>query len=149
MNYLRTIFVALLFCCGCSTLPPLPAADLNEPGWQVRQGQAVWKPRPDAPEIAGDLLLATHPDGREFVQFTKTIPIATAQRSRDGWEVSFGPGGKRYSGRGNPPPRIVWFELADALNDRTISVRWSAQKPEANHLLLSAKGESLEVFLAE
>src|SRR5277367_4640677 len=67
--------ISLLFIVGlsgCQTIPPLPPANLAEPGWIVRQGQTVWRTKKDAPEITGDLLLAVNLDGRSFLQFTKT-----------------------------------------------------------------------------
>src|SRR5262245_41804452 len=74
---------ALLICLtACRTIGVLPPVDLSEAGWTVRQGQALWQPRTGAPEIAGEILLATHPDGRQFVQFTKNpFPLVSVQTS--------------------------------------------------------------------
>src|ERR1044071_2118887 len=57
---------------ACGTARPLPAVNLSEPGWRVQQGQAIWRTRKNAPEVAGELMVATHPGGRTFLQFTKT-----------------------------------------------------------------------------
>src|SRR3954470_17371985 len=40
---------------GCPPLPPLPKVNLSEPGWETHQGQAVWRSRRGAPEIAGEI----------------------------------------------------------------------------------------------
>src|SRR2546421_166697 len=69
---LCTLLLILLFLAGCALLPPLPQANLRDPGWTVREGQAVWKSKRGASDIAGEILVATQPDGRAFVQFTKT-----------------------------------------------------------------------------
>src|SRR5687768_6419551 len=67
---------------GCRTPANLPAVDLAQPGWQVRQGQAVWTTGVSGPELAGELLWATHPDGRFVLQFLKTpITMVEAQGS--------------------------------------------------------------------
>src|ERR1043166_4713848 len=84
-------FLALLVACGaCRTVLPLPPANLSQPGWTVRQGQAIWRSARKAPEIAGELLLATRTDGEAFVQFTKTpFPLVIAQTSGSDWEIRF------------------------------------------------------------
>ncbi|MDB6023749.1 MAG: hypothetical protein JWQ04_3606 [Pedosphaera sp.] len=63
-------FVFIMCLAGCQIFPKLPPADLSEAGWTVRQGQAVWRSKKSAPEIAGELLVATNYDGRALVQFT-------------------------------------------------------------------------------
>src|SRR2546422_5254946 len=65
-------FVSVLGCCACRTVPPLAPANLSEPGWTMREGQAVWRPKTEGPEIAGELLVAIHRTGETYLQFTKT-----------------------------------------------------------------------------
>ncbi len=109
-------FAALPALIGCRTGPPLPPANFSEPGWRVQQGQAVWKARASAPEIAGEILLATHPDGRAVVQFTKTpFPIVVAQSAPNRWEIQFVPEGRTFRGRGQPPSYFSWLQLPPAL----------------------------------
>src|SRR5436190_21054552 len=86
--------LAPLLCClslcaaGCRLLPTLPPANLSEPGWHIREGQAVWRMKRDAPEIAGEVLLAINADGRAFVQFTKTpFPFLIGQSTTNRWQV--------------------------------------------------------------
>src|SRR5437899_3053710 len=63
----------LLLCTCCRTLPQLPKANFKEPGWKVREGQAVWTLPHHKDEVAGDVLVATRTeDSRSFVQFSKT-----------------------------------------------------------------------------
>src|SRR5262245_42929000 len=106
----KILALLLPFClAGCLTGPPLPRVDLSEPGWAVRHGEAVWRARRDAPEIAGEILLATNPDGRVFVQFTKTpFPFVIAQTAPGGWQIESPARNQRYSGRGAPPDRLIW-----------------------------------------
>ena len=53
----RWLTLALLFA-SCRTLPDLPAVNVSEPGWTLKQGQAVWRRDRTSPEIAA---IGTHP----------------------------------------------------------------------------------------
>ena len=111
--------LAALALSGCRSLPLQPPIDLSGPGWILREGQAVWRPRGGAEGVAGDLVVATHPDGRSVVQFTKTpLPFIVAQRTTNAWQLQLVPRNKTYSGRGEPPARLFWLHLPDALAHR-------------------------------
>jgi hypothetical protein len=147
----RLIFIfsvlLLFFCAGCRTASPLPSADFSAPGWRVQQGQAVWKPAPDRPELAGDLLLATNVNGNCFLQFSKMpFLLATAQVSGNQWQIEFG--GDKYSrhGRGTPPAHFAWFQLPRALRDENIGGNWRFIRVETNSWRLEnpRTGEILE-----
>lgn len=144
-------FLLLIGLCGCVTMRPLPKADLSEPGWTIRQGQAVWKPPgKKSPEIAGELLVATRPDGAAFAQFTKTpFPFFIAQMTTNGWQIEIPPQNKHYARHGKPPARIVWFQLVYALTGKPVAKGWTWQNSDANWNLKSASGESLEGFFAQ
>src|SRR5262245_20033091 len=102
---------------ACRSLPPLPPANFSEPGWTVRQGQAVWRAHGHSPELAGELLVASHRDGRTLVQFTKgPLPFVVAQTTTNSWQVDFVPKNKTCSGRGRPPARVIWLHLARSLD---------------------------------
>jgi hypothetical protein len=137
----------LIFCTGCRTANPLPSADFSAPGWRVQQGQAVWKPSQNRPELAGDLLLATNLNGNFFVQFSKIpFPLATAQVSGDQWQVEFGADKFSWHGRGTPPDRFAWFQLPRALRDTDLGGSWKFARVETNSWRLenSHTGETLE-----
>src|ERR1043166_898935 len=86
---------------SCRTGPPLPPANLQQPGWQVRQGQAVWRLPHGQREIAGDVMVATKANGDgAFLQFSKTpFPLVIGQASADRWQMEFPPQNRRYAGR--------------------------------------------------
>lgn len=109
---LRWGFVALLLgLMGCRTRP-MTAWDLSQPGWNVREVPAAWRPEASAPELTGELLVAQHRDGARFIQFSKQgVPVVTARSDAAGWELNsaFRKGGYRYPGR--PPGRLVWFHV--------------------------------------
>jgi len=121
--------------------------DLKSPGWHVRQGQALWKPDAKKPEIVGDFLLATNPDGNSFVQFSKTFPIVTAQTNPRGWSAEFPPENKHYAGRGMGPKRIVWLQLLRALEGSAPTGYWRVAHPSKEFIVLEneERGERLEV----
>ena len=138
----------LLF--GCRTVPPLPPADLSQPGWQVRQGQAVWKPNEKAPEIAGELVWAAHPDGRFLLQFLKTpITLVEAQGSNERWQISFPARGRTIRGsRGrSPSERLGWLYLARALRGHDINGWTFTRTGEHWKLTNSRTGEMIEGYL--
>src|SRR5262245_14336637 len=144
------LFAALFCFLGCKSLPPLPAVDLSKPGWKIQRGQAIWTPKKDAPEIAGELLVATNADGHAFVQFTKTpFPFAIAQTTRGAWQIEFAAVDKRFTGRGKPPQQIIWLQLPRFLAGAKNSRQWAWQTLESNRWVLRNRisGESLEGFL--
>ena len=144
------ICLAFVICvAGCGTVP-IPSANLSEPGWTTRQGQVVWREKKDAPEIAGDLIVAANPDGCSFVQFTKTpLPFVVAQSTADAWRIQFVPFNKTYSGRGAPPARLIWFYLPRCLGGLPPPKPWTWQPLPNNgwHLENRNSGEFLEGYL--
>jgi hypothetical protein len=150
--FFRSFSLLLLTAMGaCVTAPPLPKVDISAPGWTVREGQAIWRPRRQAPEIAGELLLATRADGSAFVQFTKTpFPFAIAQCSPTGWQIEFPPQNRRFAAHGSPPARIVWFQLIDAELGKRVAKGWTWHNSTDNWQLKNlSSGESLEGYFSQ
>jgi hypothetical protein len=132
---------------SCQSIAPLPPVDLAAPGWHVQQGQALWTPAKGRPELAGELLAATNASGDWFVQFTKTpFTLATAQLAKNNWRVELGNGDYRGSGRGRPPERILWFQLARALEGADLGRDWRFERVGTNAWRLENRraGERLE-----
>ena len=139
----------LLGTMGCRTARPLPPVNLKEPGWAVREGQAVWQKDRGAQEVAGEILLAQSNDGRAFVQFSKNpFPLLTAQSTTNSWEVEVPTQKKRYSGHGPPPQRLIWLYLPRALSGLAPPKGFSWAKLENNGWRLenSATGESIQGY---
>jgi hypothetical protein len=140
-------FAALLLCVSCRTTVPLTPANFSEPGWSVRQGQAVWRPEKNRDELVGDLLLATNVNGNLFVQFSKTpFLLATAQTDGSAWQIAFGDTRYFWHGRGQPPARFVWFQLSPALAGEKLEHGWIFHRAAGANWRLenSASGETLE-----
>jgi hypothetical protein len=134
---------------GCRTTP-LPPVDFHEPGWAIRQGQAVWKPHATAPELAGELTLAQHPDGRTAIEFTKTpFPLVTAQVTPKRWQIEFPSENKKFSAPGTPPARLGWLHLVNAIRGTATPEPWRSSRIEPDHWMLQnpRTGESIEVVL--
>jgi hypothetical protein len=124
------LVLSLVLAVSCRTANPLPPADLSSPGWQLRQGQAVWKPPQNRPELTGELLLATNANGNCLVQFSKTpFTLATAQIAAGGWQIEFGDGRHSWRGRGEPPRRFVWFQLPRLLAGDAAVKPWRFTRP--------------------
>ena len=126
----------------------MPQADFSAPGWQVRQGQAVWR-RAGAAELSGELLVATHADGSAVVQFAKPpVMLITAQSTAETWAVRFLPNNS-YSGPGVPPARLIWLHLPRFLSGAAPSSNWLWERPDGQSWRLENRGtgESLEGFL--
>ena len=137
---------------GCHTVPPLPPVSLEDPGWSLRQGQAVWQRNRHAPELAGDVLLATRADGRALVQFSKPpFPLVVAQKTAESWEVRIPTQNQFYSGRGRAPARLIWLYLPSLLSGGEAPKGWSWQKQEGNHWHLEnhSTGEVLDGYFTE
>jgi len=141
-------FAGLMFSgAGCRTVNPLPPADLSAPGWRVQQGQAVWKPSANRPELVGDLLLATNLNGDFFIQFSKMpFPLVTARVAGDQWQIEFGADQRTWHGRGIPPGRFGWFQLPRALREVTVggNRQFTGEATNSWRLQNSRTGETLE-----
>jgi hypothetical protein len=134
---------------ACSTVPPLPQADLKAPGWTVREGQAVWHRPNGGPEVAGEILLATRENGRAFVQFSKNgFPLLVAQTAPGRWQAEVPAENERYSGRGQPPARLLILYLPRALAGQPLPAGWSWEtSADGNWTLANKKtGESLQGY---
>ena len=141
----------LLSLTACRTPAPWSPVDTAQPGWRVLNGQAIWLSRKGAKEIAGDLLVALGPRDGCLVQLSKTpFPLVTAGVAEGAWQIEFGAGARRYSGRGTPPARFVWFCMADALRGELVRPPWLAEHPAPDHWRLAnaRTGERLEVWIS-
>jgi len=124
---------------------------LSAQGWRLLQGQAVWKPAKDKPELAGELLLATRTNGDTFVEFAKTpIPLVAAQSIAGQWQIEFGNGDRVCSGRREPPTRFIWFQLPRVMAGTNLSSGWRVEHTAAKAWRLenARTGEILECYLS-
>jgi hypothetical protein len=138
---------------GCRTPGELPEVDLAQPGWQIRQGQAVWRANANAPELAGELVWATHPNGRFLLQFLKTpITMVEAQGDEQSWQISFPAQNRRISGsrQRSPSQRLGWLYLASALRGETLPATWTLTRDANKWRLVNPRtGEVIEGYLAQ
>ena len=151
----RTVSAAvglLLLLTGCQTGPKLKPVNLSEPGWKLHQGQALWQSKRDAPEIAGEIVLAVHADGRAFIQFLKNpLPLVTAEVGPTGWHIDFIPQKRSFSGRGIPPRQLIWLHLLRGLEQIVPPEDFTMWKTFEGGTRIEDKrtGENITLFLNE
>ena len=123
--------------------------DLADPSWTIRQGQAVWRPKSGATEVAGELLVARSPAWGDFVRFSKgPVEVVVARQTTEGWQLDLPSFDKSFSGRGHPPKRVGWFQLTDFtfLDPGDGPWRWEISPNLEWSLENSRTGERLEGF---
>ena len=147
-----TLCLGLLAVSGCYTVPPFPPVDLKAPEWKIQQGQAVWRQKRSSPEIAGEILVATKPDGQAFIQFTKTpFPLINAQISGGKWQVEISMQNRRFSGKGRPPKRLIWLRLPSLLAGGKPPAGWSWRLENTKEWRLEnrSSGELIEGYFTQ
>jgi hypothetical protein len=117
----------------------------------VQEGQALWRPGRRFPELGGEIVMASHEDGRCVIQFAKTpLPLVMAQTSHTNWFIQFPPQKVSFAGRGAPPARFVWLHLSAAFRGKPLPAHLSFRpKPDGAWRLENTRsGETLDGFLA-
>jgi len=142
--------MAALGAAGCVSAPRLPPVNLQQPGWTVHEGKAVWTKKRGAMGVAGEILLATRTDGRTFVQFSKTpFPLLTAQSTPTSWQVEVPAQNRRYAGRGRPPGRLIFLWLARVLEGEAPPKGWSWHSDQQGWRLENPRtGEQIEGYFS-
>ena len=147
---LAGLLLLLQFCASCRSIAPFPSVDLSEPGWRIQQGQAIWKLGKNKPELAGEITFARHADGRCLLEFSKTpFPLVRAKMSATRWEIEFPPQKLHFSGGGQPPARLAWLQLMQALTGKPVAPPWHFElRPNGGWRLENPRrGESVEGYL--
>jgi hypothetical protein len=149
------VFLLLLFLAlagtGCLTSMDKSLFQAAGPGWTVREGQALWRPGANYPELAGDLVVVRHEDGRCGIEFAKaTLPLVLAQTSGTEWLIQFPPQRLSFGGHGVPPRRFTWLYLHTALAGGSLPGNLNFQrKPDGGWRLENSRtGETLDGFLS-
>lgn len=150
----RVLWVALLpilvLSCGCQTTTK-SLFIASGPGWHVQEGQALWRPRKGYPEIGGEVVMASHEDGRCLIQFAKTpMALVVAQTTGTNWLIQFPPAQMSFSGRRHPSARFAWLYLHAALSGERLAPPFRFERePEGGWRLENTRsGETLKGFLA-
>jgi hypothetical protein len=140
------LFVLGLLSAGCRSLPPLPPDDLSQPGWTVRQGQAVWKT--GGSELAGELILGQKQDGTASLLFIKTpLPLVSVQTKGPLWTVRFMADNRTVSGKDGAPAQLLWVHLARALTGRPLPAPLQFRSADNWQLINSKTQEAISGFL--
>jgi hypothetical protein len=142
--------ILLMLCAGCRTAKE-PLFTVSGDGWDVRQGQALWRPGNKYPELGGDVVVASHADGRCAVEFSKSpVTLTVAQTTRTNWWIQFPSAQMSFAGQGKPPLRFTWLYLGRALSGEPLPSALHFKRLPDNGWRLEnpGTGESLEGFLA-
>ena len=140
----------LLLCSSCRSTAPFPSIDLSEPGWQVQQGQATWNLGTNKPELAGEITFARNADGRCLVDFSKTpFSLVRGRLAAARWEIEFPMEKLHFSGGGQPPARLAWLQLMQALIGKPVPPQWHFELRPAGGWRLEnpRRGEIVEGYL--
>ncbi len=135
---------------GCRTTAKAPLFTASGPGWRVQEGQALWRPGRQFPELGGELVVASHADGCCAIEFAKSpLPLVLAQTTRTNWLVEFPPRRMSFDGRCPPPTRFAWLYLPAALAGESLPSGFRFQrKPDGGWRLENTRsGETVEGFL--
>ena len=128
LRWLASAFV-LSSLCACQTAGPMNPVNLSEPGWSVRQGQAVWQMPGNRPALAGEVVFALNTDGRCFVEFSKPpFPLVRAECGGPRWEIEFPPQKRHYAGGGLPTARLAWLQVCSGLSNRQVAPPWRFER---------------------
>ncbi len=103
------------------------------------------------PELAGDLVLASHADGRTVIEFSKTpLPMVTAQVSPGRWRIQFPARRLAFGGGGQPSKRFAWLYLSAALKDQPVPAAFQFERIADGSWRLENRrtGEMVEGFLS-
>jgi hypothetical protein len=141
---------AILACGGCYTAPKAPLFTASGSGWRVQEGQALWRPKHDFPELAGELVVASDDDGHCMIQFAKTpLPLVQAQTTRAKWRIEFPARRMGFGGALPAPTRFTWLYLPAALSGQPLPDRFHFQrKPDGGWRLENIRsGETVDGFL--
>ena len=141
---------AVLSLCACQTIGKVSPVNLAEPGWRVREGQAVWQMPGKRPELAGELTLAINTDGRCFLEFAKgPFPFVRAQCGDTRWEIEFPSESRFFAGGGAPPRRLAWLQVCRGLAGRAVREPWRFERREDGSWRLDNRRsrESVEGYL--
>ena len=139
-----------MFSVGCRTASEAPLFKAAGPGWHVQEGQALLRPGRQFPELGGELVVASHEDGRCIIQFAKTpLPLVLAQTTRTNWRIEFPPRRMSFGGHQPPPARFAWLYLSAALCGDSLPATLRFQrKPDGGWRLENTRsGETVEGFL--
>jgi hypothetical protein len=146
-----TLLVGVMLSAGCRSASQAPLFTATGPGWHVQEGQALWRPRRGYPEIGGDVVLASHEDGRCLIQFAKTpMALMTAQTTGTDWLIQFPPANMSFRGHRKPPTRFAWLYLHAALSGEPLASPFHFERePDGGWRLENPRsGETLKGFLA-
>jgi hypothetical protein len=109
----------------------------------------VWRFGQTAPEVVGDVLVASRAGGELFAQFTKAhVTVAVARATPNRWELDLALFDRRLAGRGEPDERFALFQLARSIASGMVAEPWTFQSEDDGRWRLEhpTTGEFMEGY---
>ncbi len=152
-RWILLLFVALLGwgLAGCATTRQmeLPEPNMDTPGWEIRRGQAVWRPKTKKPEVAGDFFSGINRRlDSSFAEFNKaTIPVLETRTIGGSWELGYKVRDYKRTGSGGLNPKVIWLHVPYILAGNPPPEGWEIERTEDRIVLTQDKsGERLELY---
>ncbi len=140
-----------LLCSGCRTAPGSALFSAAGPGWRIQEGQVLWRPSTSMTELGGEVVVATHEDGRSSIQFSKTpLPLVLAQVTPTNWLIRFPARRLGFTGPKPAPARFAWLYVSDALKGRALPAGYTFQRQADGGWRLEniRSGETIQGYLS-
>ena len=144
------LLAVTMFSSGCRTTTVASLFTASGPAWHVQEGQALWRPNHRFPELGGELVVASHEDGRCVIQFSKTpLPLVLAQTTHTNWLIRFPAQRMSFAGHQTPPARFAWLYLHPAISGEPLpsDFRFQRKTDGGWRLENTRSGETLEGYL--
>ena len=153
---LGMLCLGALLCVGCKTVR-IEQVDLDFPGWDLFEGEAVWRSDKNANDMVVGVIFARHLDGCLHLQVAKEgIPLNIVQVHSDAWVCEMPLMKRHYEGRVSSvqsrgvTAQLGWLQVLLQLGDRRLHPSWNSLIVAEGQWLLEndGTGERIELFLS-
>ena len=94
-------------------------------------------------------MVAVNTNGHASVQFSKTVPFATARLDGSHWQIEFPGGNRLYSGHYPLPSHFAWLQLPAVAEGVPVSKPWTSEGNLDQWRILNRRaGETLRGYLS-
>ena len=95
-------------------------------------------------------MVAVNTNGNAIVQFSKTLPFATARLDGRRWQIEFPAGSRLYSGHYPLPSHFAWLQLPALAGGMPLSKPWVKEgNLDQWQVVNRGAGETLRGFLSD
>lgn len=149
-QWIPFLILVFMLSAGCRT-PQIPTPlNLEDPGWNVQRGQAIWHQRDVGSDLVVEVIFAKQDEGPFFLQVNKeTLILSVVHGNLQDWEINMPMERRQLKGSGPLPAHHLWGQLASVLAGRGAAGDWTWNEMEGGGMVLDqgASGDRVEVFL--